>query len=201
MAKNDAASASEVTQAEWDRINRYAQSRKGRAQWLSLERAYGDECALPAPRQGKSAAAKAELFNNAAEVLRRIGTDELSVHSLPFAEPDTDASTQVLIDEVVRHLSIVSDTPDTDGDTNGWHAPVDWSECVEGETVGHHAAEPSVDLTENGAETGLAQELIELREREIELRDGRMIFEHVSAEGRRKLWRREAHAWKQLGDS
>ena len=194
MANNQAHEAQDLSQDEWDRINQFAQTRRGRAQWLSLERSHGGEFSLPAPRPVKSAAERAELFMDAADILRRIGAASISRKNLPFAEPNAEASAQVMLDSVAeeerheRHLTLVEDHQ------KQWDESVDWSDCVEREDANE---EPSLDLNESR----VLQEFIELREREIGLRAGRFVFQDEQESRAMDQWRLETLAWKELGNS
>lgn len=197
MATNDRNPRAELTQDQWDEINRYAQSRRVRAEWLSLEHKYHGEFTLPAPRQEMDAATKANLFTNAANILRSIGSENLAVMDLHFAEPNTEASKQVLMGSDApsatddRHLTLVDSQNESD---ETWEDPVDWSECIERTTAGE---ESTLDLT--AAER--LQESIELREREIALRGGRVVFADAENPSAMTLRRRETLAWKQLQGS
>ncbi len=151
-----------LTQDEWDAENADAQQRQSRALELMAEHRNSHEIQLPKPqpvRDDSPPSVGVSLCGDATyaspmEIMERIGRLDL----LNGAEITAPTSPSPLPGPPAPSAP----------STSPWDQPVDWSECV------------ATPLTSHAAETSMpagVQTLADLREHEIDLRGGSILFD------------------------
>ncbi len=169
METFDTSAVHALSQDEWDEIHKLAQRRRNRAQSLQGRGPGSEDSTSPTDQGEVNTSAQTPLFNNAFELLQRFGSTDVKGRDLPLAQPGKG-------DRKPRHLVSVA-PPESAVDE--WNEPVDWTECV------------ALDLSEQDQEIELRDrpgprdhwyhdeptDIFDLREREIALRNGRILFD------------------------